>query len=61
MNGPLNRRRGGAVWIVLSDLVRDAWWTRNWLVATAVVLAVLAAVLAVFGQTVLPWTIYPAL
>lgn len=61
MTEPLRRRRGPSVWIVLVDLVRDALWTRNWMVAIVVVLTAVAAILAFVGQTVLPWTIYPAL
>jgi len=61
VNPRLRRRRGGPVWIVVLDLFRDAWWTRNWFVAVVLVLSVVAALVALFGQTVLPIAIYPAL
>lgn len=57
----LPRRRGGPTLTVIVDLFRDAAWTRNWLILVAVIISVLAALAALVGQTVLPWTIYPAL
>ena len=57
----LRRRRGGAVWIVVADTIRTAWWGRSWLVAALLVISVIATVLAIAGQTALPIVIYPAL
>lgn len=61
MRRELERRRGGATWNMLTDVLADAWWTRNWLVFIILVVGVVAAVAAFVGQTVLPWAIYPAL
>lgn len=54
-------RRGGVTLAVLVDVVRSAWWTRNWIVALVVLLVILAALTATVGQTVLPWGIYAGL
>lgn len=56
-----SRRRGGATFIVLVDLVRDAWWTKNWVAALALLLTIVAVVAAFVGHSVVPWAIYPAL
>ena len=61
MTQPIQRSRGGPTLTVIVDLIRSAWWTRNWIIAIAIVLAIAAAIAAVVGQTVLPWAIYPAL
>lgn len=54
-------RRGGPVVAVLADLIASAVWGRNWMVVFVVLLTIIAAVVAVAGQAVLPWAIYPAL
>jgi hypothetical protein len=55
----LRRRVGGPTWHVIVDVVRQARSTRNWLILALLVVAVVAALSAVFAQTVLPWAIYP--
>ena len=55
------RRRGGPILTVVDDLIRHAIRTRSWLPFLIVLLAALAAAIAVVGQTVLPYAIYPAL
>jgi hypothetical protein len=55
------RRRGGPVWIIGVDLIRNARWGRNWLLLVLVVLIVVAVLSALAAQTVVPWVIYPAL
>lgn len=61
MGGEFRRRRGGPTWQMLIDVLADAWWTRSWLVLVVLILTVVAAMVAVAGQTVVPWAIYPAL
>ena len=57
----LRRRTGGPTYHMVVDVLRNAWWTRNWFLLVVLVLAVGAAVVAFVGQTVVPWAIYPAL
>lgn len=57
----LRRRRGGVALTVLVDVVRDAWHTRNWIVAAVLLLTIAAVIAAFVGHAVLPWAIYPAL
>ncbi len=57
----LRRRRGGATASTLTDLLRSAAWTRNWLVLVLILAALLAVILAAATQTVVPWVVYPAI
>ena len=54
-------RFGWPALIVLVDLVREAWWSRNALLALALLLAAVAVAAAFVGHAVVPWAIYPAL
>lgn len=57
----LRPRRGGPTLNVIMDVIGQARVTRNWIVLILIVAAAAAAAAAFFGQTVLPWAIYPAL
>lgn len=46
---------------MFGDLLADAWWTRGWLLLVVLVLTIVAAAVAVAGQVVVPWAVYPAL
>lgn len=61
MSDELKRRRGGPAWQMMVDVFSEAHWTRNWIGLVVLILALVAAAAAVFGQAVVPWTIYPAL
>lgn len=58
---PVRRRVGGPTVTVVVDLVRHAFATRSVLLVILVALAVVAAIAAFVGHTVVPWAIYPAL
>ena len=55
------RRRGGPLVAVLVDLFRQARLTGSWVVALLMLLALVAVVIGVVTQVVVPWLIYPAL
>ena len=58
---PVRSRPLGPTLSVLSDLVGQARHGGTWMVLVIVALIVAAVAAAWFGQTVLPWVIYPAL
>ena len=60
-NPRVRRRFGGPTVAILVDFLAQARATRNWLVLIVVVVAIVAAITAFVGQTVVPWAIYPAL
>lgn len=51
-------RRGGIVDVAV-DLVRFAFLTRSWALLTVIVFGVLALLVGIVVQVVLPWSIYP--
>lgn len=55
------RRLGGPTVNLLTDVLRDARSSGSWFVLLVLVLVLVVAAIATFGQTVLPWAIYPAL
>lgn len=55
------RRRVGPTAAVLVDIVRQARTSGSWAVALVILLALVAVVLGVVAQVVVPWLIYPAL
>lgn len=59
--GRPQRRHLGPTFAVTIDLVRQAKANGHWLVPLVVIAALAAALLAVIGQTIVPWLIYPAL
>ena len=62
MTAPLLRpRRAGPIVSVVIDLLRQAVWSRRWLVPVVVLIGVAAVLFSFAGQAVLPWAIYPAL
>ena len=61
MNGRPVRRRAGPILAVLIDVLRSGRSSGSWLLTAIVGLVALAAFVAVLGQAVLPWLIYPAL
>jgi hypothetical protein len=57
----LVKRRGGPTFVVVVDLLRDAWRSRNLALIVLLLLGALAVSVATLGHTVIPYVIYPFL